>query len=77
MSFEEEALGGVVAGREQAGGGECVAGHEHAWAGGEVSGEAVGLVDHGGGDAEELATDFEFVADVEVEAEQQVLADGD
>ena len=51
--LEEEALGGAVAGSEQAGGGEAVAGDEDAGAGGEAAGEAVGLVDDGGGDAEE------------------------
>ncbi len=53
--LEEEALGGVVAGGEQAGGVERGAGDEDARAGGEVAGEAVGLVDDGGGDAEGLA----------------------
>jgi hypothetical protein len=50
---------------------------EDARADGEAAGEAVGLIDDGGGDAEGLVAELEGIADVEIEAEEQVVADGD
>ena len=50
-----------------------MAGDEDAGAGGEGAGEAVGLVDDDGGDAEELVADLELVADDEVEADEEVV----
>ena len=74
--LEEEALAGVGAGGEEAGAVEACAGDEDAGAGGEVGGEAVGLVGDGGGDGEESVAELELVAAFEVEAEEEVVADG-
>ena len=62
--LEEISLAGVAAGREQTAVGEALSRDEYARAGGEVAGEAVGLVGHDRGDAEDLAANGELVADL-------------
>ena len=75
--LEEIAARGPRAGSDQTGGGERRLREKHARTGGEGAGETIRLVLDDGDDAKDLGAELDGIADVEVQAHEEVFANGD